>query len=144
MELKQKFIDHFSQLSPLSAEESAGIAERMVVKSFPKGTYLVREGQVAVDTYFVLAGCIRQYVIVDGDEKTMAFFTEGQWAIALNNFPHQEGVSFNWVCNEDTTVSMGNEAQAQVLFRQFPRFETIARQVMEVAFLEQQRRMASF
>ncbi len=142
--LHNKFIAHFSSISPLSAEEAQAIAENMVLKTFPKGTFLVREGQVAADSYFVMEGCIRQYSIVDGEEKTTEFFTEDQWAISLNSFTRKEPATFYWVCNEDTTVSMGNEAQAQVLFRQFPRFETISRAVVEAAFAEQQRRLNSY
>jgi CRP-like cAMP-binding protein len=142
--LHNKFIAHFSRISPLSADEAQAIADNMVIKTFPKGTFLVREGQVAVDSYFVMEGCIRQYSIVDGEEKTTEFFTEDQWAIALNSFTRKEPATFYWVCNEDTTVSMGNEQQAQVLFKQFPRFETISRAVVEAAFAEQQRRLTSY
>ena len=144
MELKQKFIDHFSRISPLSREESQAIADSMLVKVFPKGTFLVREGQIAVDSYFVLEGCIRQYSLVDGEEKTTEFFTEDQWAISLNSFTRGDAASFYWVCNEDTSVSMGNEQQAQALFKRFPRFETISRAVVEGAFADQQRKLNSF
>jgi CRP-like cAMP-binding protein len=142
--LENKFIQHFAKISPLTPEEVEAIEAAMIVKQFPKGSFLVQAGQVAVDTYFVLEGCIRQYSIVDGEEKTTEFFTEDQWAISLNNFAHPKPVDYYWVCNEDTTVSMGNEQQAQALFRRFPRFETISRVVMENAFAEQQRKLTSF
>lgn len=142
--LLEKFIAHFARISPLSEVEKQAIADNMSVKTFPKGAFLVREGQIAHDSYFILEGCIRQYCIVDGEEKTTEFFTEDQWAISLNSFTRQEPATFYWICNEDTTLSMGNEQQAQALFRQFPRFETISRAVVEAAFAEQQRRLTSY
>lgn len=142
--LEHKFIQHFASISPLSPLEAQAIADAMIIKQFKKGDFLLQEGQISVDTYFVLQGCIRQYSIVDGEEKTTDFFTEDQWVIALNGFSQTNPATFYWVCNEDTIVSMGNERQAQVLFKAFPRFETISRQVMEAVFVAQQQKMMSF
>jgi CRP-like cAMP-binding protein len=45
---------------------------------------------------------------------------------------------------EDTSVVVGNEQKAQELFKQFPRFETISRQIMESVFIQQQNQMTSY
>lgn len=116
----------------------------MVIKKFKKGTFLLKEGQISVDSYFILEGCIRQYAIIDGEEKTTDFFTEEQWVISLNSFTRKNPATYFWVCNEDTTLVVGNEQKAQELFKQFQRFETISREVMEVVFAEQQNKMTSF
>jgi CRP-like cAMP-binding protein len=142
--MHQKFIDHFSKISPLSKAEADAIRENMVVKTFKKGTHLLKEGQISIDTYFVLEGCIREYILTDGEEKTTNFFTEDQWVISLNSFTPQQPTAHNLVCVEDSTVSVGNEEQAQVLFKQFPRFETISRAVMEAFFIDQKKQLTSF
>jgi CRP-like cAMP-binding protein len=142
--MENKFINHFSRISPLSPTEAQAIADNMIVKHCKKGDFLLQEGQISVNSYFVLEGCIRQYSIVDGEEKTTDFFTEDQWVIALNGFSQSNPANFYWVCNEDTVVSMGNEQQARELFKQFPRFETISRQVMEAVFVAQQQKLTSY
>jgi len=142
--MKNKFINYFSKISPLSEEEAKGIEEGMCVKTFGKGTVLLKEGQLTVDTYFILEGCIREYVIKDGEEKTTNLFTEDQWVISLNNFNPQQPAAHNLVCVEDTTLSIGNEQSAQKMFKQFPRFETISRAVMEAFFNEQKILLTSF
>ena len=96
-----------------------------------KGT-APEEGQVSVDTYFILEGCIREYIMVDSEEKTTNFFTEEQWVISMSNFNAQTPSAHYLVCIEDTIVSVGNEQAAQAMFKKFPRFETISRAVMEV------------
>ncbi|MEZ4949871.1 MAG: hypothetical protein R2784_10850 [Saprospiraceae bacterium] len=45
---------------------------------------------------------------------------------------------------EDTTVVEGDEKQAQELFKNFPRFETISRTIMEAAFAEQRDALNSY
>nr|MCU0326503.1 Crp/Fnr family transcriptional regulator [Spirosomataceae bacterium] len=82
--MKDKIVKYFSNISPLSVEEAEAIKESSVIKTFKKGTILLREGQYSSDTYFVFEGLIRQYQIIDGEEKTTAFFTEDQWIISLN------------------------------------------------------------
>lgn len=141
--MQNKFVDYFSRISPLSEEESKGIAESMRTKTFKKGEHLLREGQVGVSTYFVLEGCVREYILTDGEEKTTNFFTEEQWAISLNSFT-QTSAKHNWICVENTTVVVGDEQQAQELFKRFPRFETISRTIMETAFAEQKEALASY
>ena len=126
-------------MTPLSEEESNVIAMSMVTRVFEKGTVLLREGQFSVDTYFILEGCIREYIIADGEEKTTNFFTEEQWVISLSNFTPQSPSTHNLVCVEDCTVVVGNERQAQEMFRNFPRFETISRAIVEADFAEQKK-----
>lgn len=142
--MDNKFVKYFSGVSPLSKEESEAIAANMCVKTFKKGDFLLKAGQISIDTYFILEGCVREFILVDGEEKTTNFFTEEQWVISLNNFTSQTPSETNLVCVEDTTVSIGNEAQAQIMFKQFPRFETISRVIVEATFAEQKKQMTSY
>lgn len=142
--LKEKFIQHFSSISPLSQEESDAIRRSMRLLTSSKGTMLLREGQVQVDTYFILQGCVREYMLLDGEEKTTNFYTEGQWVISLNNFGSPAPSQHHLICTEDSVLSVGNEEQAQLMFKQFPRFETISRAVLETYFTKQRELLTSF
>ena len=142
--MENKFINYFSRISPLSKEESQAIAASMSTKTYKKGAFLLKEGQKSVNTYFILEGCVREFVTIDGEDKTTNFFTEEQWAISLNDFSSTDRSSYNWHCVEDTTVVEGNEQQAQELFKQFPRLETISRTIMEAAFAEQKKVLTSY
>lgn len=142
--MENVFVNYFSKISPLTAEEAAGISASMKTKDFKKGEHLIRAGQRSMSTYFILSGCIREYILTDGEEKTTNFITEEQWAISLNSFTPENTANHNWICMEDTTVVVGDEDQAQALFKQFPRFETISRTIMEKAFAEQRDALASY
>ncbi|NQZ75854.1 MAG: Crp/Fnr family transcriptional regulator [Ekhidna sp.] len=142
--MKNKFLNYFSKISTLNAEESEGLVESMQTKAFKKGEFLLRAGQLSVDTYFILEGCVREYILTDGEEKTTNFFTEEQWVISSNATASQNAANHNWICMEETTVVVGNEEQGQALFERFPRFETISRIIMEAAFAEQRNALASY
>ena len=142
--MENKFVNYFSRISPLSTEESAAIANSMQTRVYKKNEFLLKAGQTSAKTYFILEGCVREYILTDGEENTTNFFTEEQWAISLNTFTTDNPAKHNWVCVEDTTVVVGDEQQAQVLFKDFPRFETISRTIMEAAFAEQKEALASY
>jgi len=142
--MPNKLVEHFSRISPLTREESQAIERAMSPKTFKKGTVLLKEGQISIDTYFVLEGCIRQYILVDGEEKTTNFFTEDQWVISPTSLKQTEPSNHILVCLEDCILVVGNEQAAQEMFTTFPRFETIARVVMETAFAEQQKMLMSY
>lgn len=142
--MPNKFTDYFSRISSLTEEELKGIEDSMKTKTFKKGEYLLKAGQIASKTYFVLEGCIREYILTDGEEKTTNFITEDQWAISLNGFTPDSPAKHHWVCAEDTTVVVGDEEEAQAIFKRFPRFETLSRSIMEAAFAEQREALTSY
>lgn len=142
--MKEKIVRYFSQISPISVEEAEAIKESSVIKTFKKGTVLLREGQFSGDTYFVLQGLIRQYQIIDGEEKTTNFFVEDQWIISLAGSEPQKPSNCYWVCDEDSVLLTGNDASAQALFDRFPRLEGIARKIIENTFAEFQQKMLNY
>lgn len=129
---------------PLSQEEIEAIVETMTIKQYKKGTVLLREGQISNAAYFVLEGCVRQYYLVDGNEKTNNFFTEEQWVISINSFRQNHPSSHFLDCCIDCSLVVGNREKEESLYKRFPKFETISRMVMEKVFAEQQEIMSSY
>ena len=87
---------------------------------------LLKEVQITDTCYFVLKGCIRCYYVMDGEEKTTAFYTESQSLTPLcsiNNKPSEYFVS----CVEDCILTVGNAAMETEIFEKFPRFESLCR-----------------
>lgn len=142
--MHNKLIDYFLKITSLSADEIEAITESMDTKQYAKGTHILKEGQFSEDTYFILEGCVRKYILVDGNEISTNFYTEEQWILSTENFSEKSPSHYNLICVEDTTVVIGNEQKAQELFKQFPRFETTSRQIMEAVFMEQQKQMISY
>lgn len=142
--MEQKLINYFSRIMPLSEEEANAIAATMLIQSYPKGTNLLQEGQTSTEAYFVLEGCVRQYYLVDGEEKTNNFFTEEQWVISINSFSNSTPSNFFLTCCTDCILVVGNRSKEEDLYKRFPRMETISRKVMEKFFGEQQELAAAY
>ena len=142
--MNHKLLDYFSRIMPLTDEEARAIAETMIIRQYTKGTLLLKEGEVSMEAYFVLEGCVRQYYIVDGDEKTNNFFTEEQWVVSVNSISQQVPSNHFLECCVDSTLVVGNRDKEEALYRRFPKLETISRKVMEKVFAAQQEIMASY
>lgn len=138
------FIDYFSRFEALSKEEEKAIRKSTRIKTFEKGTILLREGQISREAYFVLRGCVRQYYVIDGEEKTSNFFTEEQWVISLNSFTQKAPADHFFSCVEDSTLVVGNEESSKDLYQRFPKIETLSRIIVEKNFAEQQEIMAGY
>ncbi len=129
---------------PLSQEEIEAIVETMTITPYKKGTVLLKEGQISTEVYFVLEGCVRQYYLVGGVEKTHNFFTDEQWVISMNSFS-QRKPSYHFLdCCIDSVLVVGNREKEESLYKRFPKFETVSRKVMEQVFAEQQEIMSSY
>ncbi len=142
--MNNKLINYFLKITSLTPDEIEVLTESMIIKKVSKGSFLVKEGQFNTDTFFVLDGLVRQYKLIDGNDITTNFYTEEQWIMSLESFEKETPSDYFLACVEDTTVVIGNEQKAQELFKQFPRFETTSRQIMETVFFEQQKLMASY
>lgn len=139
--MENKLIAYFSKFSSFTETELEALKDSMVIKTCEKGSFLLKEGQANNASYFVLNGLVRQYRLLEGEEVTTAFYTEEQWIISLTGFAADTKATDYLLCEEETSVVIGNEEKAQKLFRDFPRFETISRAVMETVLAEQQKTM---
>ena len=142
--MHNKLLNYFSKIMPLTEEEASAIAETMNIQRYDKGTILLREGQVSLEAYFVLEGCVRQYYLIDGEEKTNNFFTEEQWVVSITSMSQQIPSTHFMECCLDSILVVGNRQKEEDLYKRFPKLETISRKVMEKVFAEQQEIMASY
>lgn len=129
---------------PLSQQEIEAIVETMSIQQYKKGTVLLKEGQISTEVYFVLEGCVRQFYLVDGDEKTNNFFTEEQWVISMNSFSQNNPSNHFLDCCMNSSLIVGNREKEEILYKRFPKLETVSRKVMEKVFAEQQDIMSSY
>ena len=142
--MDKKLLNYIFKIIPLCSEEVDAIAETMLIQEYKRGAVLLKEGQISTEAYFVIAGCVRQYYLVDGEEKTNNFFTEEQWVTSIKSFREQIPSNHFLACCTDTTLVVGNQEKEEDLYRRFPKFESISRKIMEKVFAEQQEILASY
>jgi CRP-like cAMP-binding protein len=128
--MENELFDYISKYMTPSEEEKKAIIDLDIFRNYKKGTVLLKEGQLSVDGYFVIKGCIRCYYIVEGEEKTTAFYTESESfapLCSINKKPSEHYVS----CVEDSILTVANPEMEKIIFEKFPRFETVCRLLSE-------------
>ncbi|MDO3693766.1 Crp/Fnr family transcriptional regulator [Wenyingzhuangia sp. chi5] len=135
------FIESFQFLTP---EEVTIIVDNTVLRNPKKGEILLREGDVSRECYAVVKGCIREYIIKDGVEKTVSFFVEGD---PVNSFSSEvtgcPSKSY-FECLEDCIVTVGNDSLIDDMIVRVPRLEKLIRREVEKEAGKMQDRMSSF
>jgi CRP-like cAMP-binding protein len=135
--MQDLLFDFISKYVSLSEDEKSAIISLDIFRSVKKGTTLLEEGQNSKNGYFVLVGCIRTYYIIDGEEKTTAFYTEMEGLTphcVINKAPSQYYIA----CLEDSIVTVANPDMEVELFKKFPKFETLCRLLSEELLAKQQ------
>ena len=142
--MENKFLEYFSRFRPLTDEESAAIIHDICIERFKKGTVLLRDGQISKDVYFVLKGCVRQYLISDGDEKNTDFFTEEEWVLTTVNYTDNIPATYYLSCLEDCILVVGNSENDKKLYQNFPELEALARSIMEREIIKYKENLVSY
>lgn len=130
--------------APLTQEECDIVDELIPIKKYEKGKMLLRPGQVAVDSYYLIEGCMRSYYIIDGEEKTTEFFLEGDSVASLESYLEQKPADHYYECVEDCLVAVMNFYKEQELTERFPKFESMCRLETEKNFGKKNTAFAKF
>lgn len=135
--------DFISKYVSLTEDEKNAILSVDIFRSVKKGTILLKEGQKSKDSYFVLKGCIRTYYVLDGEEKTTAFYTEMEALTppcVISRTPSEYYLS----CTEDTILTVSNSDMEVEVNSKFPKFETICRILSEELLAKEKINFAEF
>lgn len=142
--MKDEFRAFISNFPFLNADETDIIVENTVLTEFKKGKILLKEGNISKECYAVIRGCVREYYIKDGLEKTTAFFTEGQSVNSFSSYTNQIPSKHFFECAEDCLLTVGNQSLVDQMCERIPRLVEFIKNEVEKDAGELQERMASF
>jgi len=128
--------DFISKYISLTDDEKNALLSLDLFRTVNKGTVLLKEGQRSEDSYFVLKGCIRVYYIIDGEEKTTAFYTELDALTphcVINKAPSDYFIS----CVEDSILLVSNTDMSVEVNSKFPKFDIMCRMLAEELLAKQ-------
>jgi CRP-like cAMP-binding protein len=126
-----------SKYIALTDDEKNALLSLDLFHAIKKGTILLKEGQKTKNSYFVIKGCMRTYYVIDGEEKTTAFYTELEGLTppcVINNTPSDFYVN----CIEDSILLISDADMGAEVNSKFPRFDTLCRILSEELLAKQQ------
>ncbi len=142
--MEEDLSNFMAKFANFTDEETAFISEIMPVRMYPKGTILLRPGQIATECYMNLKGLVRRYIIIDGEERTTEFYTEEQPIASLVSYNQKIPADHYFSCLEDTTLVVLSYDNEQMLNKKYPHLEKLCRVTTEVDYGNHQSKMARF
>ncbi|MEP3209375.1 MAG: Crp/Fnr family transcriptional regulator [Maribacter sp.] len=134
----------FIALGSFKAEEVEAALELIAIKTYKKGEHLLREGDISAKSCAIVSGCVRQYYIVDGEEKTTFFYTEGQSIFSPNSSSERIPAKYYLSCVEHTTLSIITLQNQKELYQRFPMLESMSRMSLQEELNNYQEMLATY
>ncbi|MBY0479444.1 MAG: Crp/Fnr family transcriptional regulator [Chitinophagaceae bacterium] len=134
--MQNKLFDFIAKYIALTEDEKNALLSLNLFHSLKKGSVLLKEGQYSNESFFVLKGCIRTYYMIDGEEKTTAFYTEMDAftpSCVISKTPSDYFIS----CIEDSILTISNADMEAEVNSKFPKFELMCRKLSEELLAKQ-------
>lgn len=144
IETAEEMITCISGNKLVAPDEAKEIIQAIRIEKQPKGHLLIREGDFVKDCFYLIKGCVRQYQLIDGSEKTTAFYTDGQGISSFTSAAKKVASNHNFECLEDCVLAVISIEKELELYKKYPNFESLSRAGMENQLGEYQDMMAKF
>lgn len=141
--MEKEILKYLSKYTVITKALETAIEESALIRSFEKGTILLEEGKVSHECYFVVKGCVRGYLVKDGEEKTVELYTEEQ-VILPPGYGKSIPTSYSLECLEDVILSVGNPTLEKEAFEKYPELESLSRVIAEAVLANQQESFTEF
>lgn len=132
-----ELFNYLSELIDVTGEEMAEFRKLDVIKSFPKGHVLLREGEISNRTFFVFKGCLRVFYLIDGEEITTAFYTE-RHVISPETVVSGKPSAYYLVCVEDCMLNVSTPDMEEAFLTKHPHYERLCRKMGEKIIADKQ------
>lgn len=137
-------INYFERHIELNTLEKEFLCENIPVRNVNRNEIILSEGNVSKEFFFVIEGCVRLFYLNDTVEKTAFFYFENSFVSSYESFTKQLPAKHNLQCIEDSKVAVITFETAYKLIDSFPKFEFLARIMMEEELIVYQEIISSF
>lgn len=137
-------ITYFEQHIELEESEREFLRKNIPIKTFDKNELLLTAGETSQAFYHIFDGCIRLYYMNGIEEKTAFFYFENMFVSSYESFIRQAPAKHSLQTIERTTVAEISVELAYQLLKISPKFEFLARVMMEEELIVCQEIISSF
>jgi CRP-like cAMP-binding protein len=141
--MKELLFDFISRYTTLTEEDKSVLNILDIFKSYSKGQILLKQGEYASLNYFVLKGCIRQYSIIKGEEKTIDFYTELK-GVNMDDISKGKVSEYYLECTEDSLITSASPEMEKEMLTKFPKFEQVCLKISEELLIESRKTLTEF
>lgn len=125
---KDSLIQFIQNILPMATVKAEQIVEKFKAKEIPKNDYVLKEGAICRESYFIEEGLMRAYIYdLDGNDVTTAFYSVNQSAFDPFSFFKQVASKENVQALTDCKTWYITYEDMQVSFHTIPEFREFGR-----------------
>jgi len=133
------------KMTDLNDDDISELITQIPIQKYKKGTVLLKQGDKPGMSYYLIKGCVRQYVSNEnGKETTVDFYIDEQ-AINIVSYANEDGDSmYSLACLEDCIMVSCPEVMTRDLDNTQPEFREMLKIFFQKQFIDLQKNYASF
>jgi len=140
--MHSQILAHIKRYVQLNAEQEQLLCDNLQIITLKRRQYLLEPGKLCAGNYFVLNGCLRQYIVNDKlNEQIIQFGLESWWIADQESLLTQQPSTCYIQAIEQSQVLLLTEKNRIFLFEQIPALESYFRIMMQKSFVAAQRRI---
>jgi len=133
--MPDSLINHIKRFIEINEEQEKILLSFVEYKKINKKTFLLKEGQVCENNYFILKGCLRLFLNLDsGYEHILQFAIENWWITDFLSMQNGTPSKFNIQAIENSEIIFLNKNIKNELFERIPKLESYFRIILEKAY----------
>lgn len=133
--MHKKLLKHIEKFITLKPDEAEILESCLHVSSIKRKELILQEGQVCNTLYFIIKGCMRQYIINSkGTEQTLQFGIENWWITDYLSYHNNIPSHFYIEAVEKSEVIALEKETLEALLIQIPKLERYFRIVAQKSF----------
>jgi CRP-like cAMP-binding protein len=131
----EALFQHLEKFINLEPSEIETLESCLQLSTIKKKDHVLKEGQVCNTIYFIIKGCLRQYIINSkGAEQTLQFGIENWWITDYLSYHNHIPSHFYIQAVENSTVIALDKPTLEALLIQIPKLERYFRIVSQKSF----------
>ncbi len=136
------FIKFCNQLAPLEKETTDDLVNKLKTKTFQKGDYILRSGEVCRNLFFIDKGLVKLCFTKEDKEFIMRFFPENALFTQLGSYLTQIPSTYEIICLEATTITSIRNEEMESLCKKHHSIERFFRKLVSLAALNMMNRIS--
>ena len=127
----EELLKYFQSIYPMSSGLQTFLFEKLSSKDFSRKDFLLKEGRVASNIFFIEKGLLRCFYRKGSVEVSTWFMKEGDLCVSVESFFRQKKSYENIQALEDGRVLYMPYQDVQLMYRSFPEANFIGRVLTE-------------
>jgi CRP-like cAMP-binding protein len=121
---------HLSKYIDLTEELERALSENLLIRTYSKGTVLLKEGGLCSECYFIIKGLIRSYYLNEVEEITADFYMEEQ-VVSPSCYGTKTPSRLYLECLEETIAYVGTPELESEMYSKYPELAAMSQAMGE-------------